>query len=82
MFSGLLWHYYSNSGSPTSILTPYLSVFTKGSCVNPLADDDDELFAVKSFDIRMAYIACPLRGEVDLLVSKLNHCGFLFMIIS
>lgn len=28
------------------------------------AADDDELFAVKSFDIRMAYIACPLRGEV------------------
>ena len=61
VFSGLLWHYYSNSGSPTSILSPYLNVFTKGNCVDPTATDD-ELFTVKSFDVRMAFIACPLRG--------------------
>ena len=55
-------------------------MFTKGSCVNPVADDDDELFAVKSFDVRMAYIACPLRGEVvvDKLITK--SMWFLFYV--
>lgn len=53
---------YLEAGSPVSIVTHYLSVFTKGHVTNPPESCDP--FSVKAYDIRKAYVACSFKGMV------------------
>ena len=52
---------YLASGNPVSIVTHFLSVYTKGevSDVPPSCKEYRE----KNYDIRRAYVAQPLRGK-------------------
>lgn len=52
---------YLSSGSPVSIVTHYLSAYTKGAISDP--PDACQPLQVKNYDIRKAYIACPFKGE-------------------
>ena len=52
---------FIKSGDASSMLEPYLSVITKGSCSN----DEDGLFLVKDFDPRMSYVASPISGKLQ-----------------
>lgn len=52
---------YLSSGSPVSIVTHYLSAYTRGTISDP--PDMCQPLAVKNYDIRKAYIACPFKGE-------------------
>ena len=49
---------FIKSGDASSMLEPYLSVITKGSCSNGM----DGSLAVKDFDPRMSYVASPISG--------------------
>ena len=51
---------FIKSGDASTMLEPYLSVVTKGSCSN----DEDGLFLVKDFDPRMSYVASPISGKL------------------
>ena len=52
---------YLSCGSPVSIVTHYLSAYTKGKISDPPGTCQE--LAVKNYDIRKAYIACPFKGE-------------------
>lgn len=52
---------YLSSGSPVSIVSHYLSAYTKGLISDP--PGTLEPLAIKNYDIRKAYIACPFKGE-------------------
>ena len=52
---------FIKSGDASTMLEPYLSVVTKGSCSN----DEDGLFLVKDFDPRMSYVASPISGKLS-----------------
>ena len=52
---------YLETGSPVSIVTHYLSVFTKGHVTKPPESCDP--FSVKAYDIRKAYVACSFKGK-------------------
>ena len=51
---------YLESGTPVSIVTHYLSVFTRGQVTSPPESCDP--FSVKAYDIRKAYVACSFKG--------------------
>ena len=51
---------FIKTGDASSMLEPYLSVVTKGSCPN----DEDGSFLVKDFDPRLSYVASPISGKL------------------
>jgi len=53
---------FIKSGDASTMLEPYLSVVTKGSCSN----DEDGLFLVKDFDPRMSYVASPISDVINI----------------
>ena len=57
---GIFGHAYLSSGTPVSILSHFLSVLTKGQTTN--VPEPCEPFAVKSYDVRKAYVACSFKG--------------------
>jgi hypothetical protein len=54
--------YLSSSGSPIPLVTHYLSLYTNGEVKNPPPSCKE--YNEKSYDIRRAYIAKPLRDVV------------------
>lgn len=54
-------HAYLSSGTPVSIVSHFLSAFTKGQVAAP--PEACEPFVAKSYDIRKAYVACSFKGE-------------------
>ena len=58
-------HAYLGSGSPVSIVSLFLSAFTKGQISNP--PEACEPFVAKNYDIRKAYVACSFKGQFALL---------------
>lgn len=57
---------FIKTGDASSMLEPYLSVVTKGSCPN----EEDGLFLAKDFDPRLSYVASPISGK--LLISSFH----------
>lgn len=53
---------YLSSGSPVSIVTHFLSVYTKDQTMN--VPDSCEPFVVSNYDIRKAYVACSFKDLV------------------
>ncbi|XP_068745894.1 DENN domain-containing protein 10-like [Montipora capricornis] len=53
---------FIKSGDASSMLEPYLSVITKGSCSNGM----DGSLAVKDFDPRMSYVASPISDVINI----------------
>lgn len=51
---------YLSSGTPVSIVTHYLSAYTRGEIPSP--PEACRPLAIKNYDIRKAYIACPFKG--------------------
>ena len=62
--AGIFSQSYLTTGTPVSIVTHYLSVYTKGEVTTP--PSSCEGYSEKGYDIRRAYVACPLRGEVTI----------------
>lgn len=52
---------YLSCGSPVSIVSHYLSVYTRGEISEP--PDPCLPLAIRNYDIRKAYVACPFKGE-------------------
>jgi len=52
---------YLSQGTPVSILTHYLSVYTKEEISSPPQNCD--AFAVKNYSIKKAYVACCFKGQ-------------------
>lgn len=59
---------YLSSGSPVSIVTYYLSAYTKGEITDPPVASQPLL--IKNYDIRKAYVACPFKGITRALVRR------------
>ncbi len=59
--SGIFGQAYLDSGTPVSIVTHFLSVYTKGLTTD--VPESCEPFAVSNYDIRKAYVACSLKGK-------------------
>lgn len=55
---------YLTSGSPVSIVSHYLGVFTRAVVASP--PEGCQPFAVKNYDIRKAYVACSLKETIQL----------------
>ena len=53
---------YQSSGSPVSIVSHYLSAYTRGEIPEP--PEPCLPFAIRNYDIRKAYVACPFKGIV------------------
>ena len=60
---------FIKTGDASSMLEPYLSVVTKGSCPN----DEDGLFLVKDFDPRLSYVASPISGKLLTIVYTFDY---------
>ena len=60
LLSEILCHAYTASGNPASMLEPYLSVITKGSC----RSEDNGTFQVQDFDVRKAFAAASVKGDL------------------
>lgn len=54
---------YLSSGSPVTIVTHYLSVYTKGVVDTPPISCEE--YSEKNYDNRRAYVVSPLRGVVN-----------------
>ena len=52
---------YVSSGTPVSIVTHYLSAFTRRQIAEP--PPSCQPFSAKEYDIRKAYIACSFKGQ-------------------
>ena len=52
---------YLSSGDPVSIVTHFLSVYTRGEVIDPPPSCKE--YREKSYDIRRSYVARPLRGK-------------------
>ena len=50
------------TGNASHVVESFLSVFTRGVCRNPNGDQ----FQVKSFDVRKAYIASPIKDVINM----------------
>ncbi len=53
---------YISCGSPVSIVSHYLSIYTRGEIPEP--PEPCLPLAIRNYDIRKAYIACPFKGEL------------------
>ena len=53
---------YISSGTPVSIVAHYLSAYTREEIPDP--PDSCQPLAIKSYDIRKAYVARPFKGSV------------------
>ncbi len=76
--SGIFGQAYLDSGTPVSIVTHFLSVYTKGLTTD--VPESCEPFAVSNYDIRKAYVACSLKGKPPVLL-LLHHRLFASTII-
>lgn len=64
VFFHFLSRMYIKHGSPVKMMEAYVSVLTKGLCQS----DENGSFLIKDYDIRKAYLAGSIKGEIPQLM--------------